>query len=252
MKKLTILFMAVFLFTACSTIDPKEDISNAEASIKGFYSAVENFDYETIPTFCTDDFTAFEEGFPFNDLDGFLGILKSMEGVTPNIDLNFVKTEIMGDMAYSIVEFDATFINGKVKTAFKTYENYILKRVNDKWLLHYFHSTHLADPKDKNYTSIHLMNVPKELPLNALENALEKYNEAISTIGYADCGYKVLPVVPDSNDDYNYVMTGTWKNKETYDIIHEHEAYKNVSKEVPESIKDYFKNQVYLKVSTME
>ncbi len=252
MKKLVTLFGIAALLTACSTIDTQKDISNAEASIKGFYSAVEDFNYDAIPTFCTADFSAFEEGFPFKDLNGFLGILKSMEGVTPDISLDFVKTEIMGDMAYSIVEFDATFTNGKVKTTFRTYENYILKKVKGKWLLHYFHSTHLPDPNDRGYSSIHIMNIPKELPVNVFTETLEKYNEAISSIGYADCGYVVLQVIPGSNDDYNYFVKGTWKNKDTYDIIHEHEAFKNVSGEIPESINEYFKDQVYLKVSVIE
>ena len=249
MKKVNFILGVFLLFAACTTTDLKQDALDAEAAIKGFYAAVEEFDYEAMATFCTSDFSAYEEGFPFSDLEGFVGILKSFEGAEGNVNMNFVKTEIMGDMAFSVVEFDALWTIGAVKMAFKTYENYILKKVDGKWLMHYFHSTHLPDPNDKGYTSVHLMKIPEELPVKVLEDALGKYNEAIASIGYGDCGYKMLKVDPGSNDDYNYVMKGKWKNKEIYDIIHEHESFKNVSNETPETLKDYFKDQVYLKVS---
>lgn len=251
MKKVTILLLCVALIVACAKIDVKQEAANAEEAIRGFYSAVEKFDYEALPTFCTEGFTIFEEGFPFNNVEGFISVLKSMEGVTPKIKLNFVKTEILGNVAHSVVEFDGTFTNGKVVICFKTYENYILKKVDNKWLLHYFHSTHLPDPKDKDYSSIHLMKISEELPLNVLEDAIGKFNEAISIIGYTDCGYKLLPIVSE-HGEYNYFMEGTWKNKETYDIIHEHEVFKSVSNEIPESINEYLKDQIYVKVAMSE
>ncbi|MBK3516120.1 nuclear transport factor 2 family protein [Carboxylicivirga marina] len=252
MKKLIILLGIASVITACTTIDQQQDIQNAEASIKGFYTAVVDFNYDELPEFCTDEFSAFEEGFDFGTIDGYINTLKSMEGMAIDIDLNFVKTEIVGDIAHSIVEFDASFTKGAVMIAFQTYENYILKRVNNKWLLHYCHSTHLADPDDKAYSSIHLMKISEELPLSGLEEVVGKFNEAIASIGYMDCGYKIMPVVPGSNEHYNYVMKGNWKNQETYDVIHEHESYTNVHKALPESLNGYFKDQIYVKAHNKE
>ncbi len=248
MKKIMLSIFIVALFTACQTSDPEAEKANVEAAITGFYDAVETFDFEAIPTFCTEDFGAYEEGFTYSDIKGFVAALKAFEGATGDIKLDFVKTEVSGDMAFSIVKFDAQFFKAPAKIHYITYENYILKKVNGNWLIHYFHSTHLPDPADTNYSTIHLLKAPKDASLRAFENYRDKMNAAIASLGYTDCGYKLLKVIPDSNNNYNYVILANWKNKETYDIIHESDAYKNASANPDESVVELLKNQIYVQV----
>ena len=252
MKNLVLLLALTALLYACQTTDPSEEKANVEAAITGFYDAVETFDYEAIPTFCTEDFGAYEEGYTYTDIKSFVETLKTMEGATGNIKLDFVKTEVSGDMAFSIVKFDAQFIKAPAKIHFITYENYILKKVNGNWLIHYFHSTHLPDPADTGYSSIHLFNVPQGQSISGLEDYLKKVNEAIASLGYADCGYKVLTVNPESNENYNYAVLGKWKNQETYKIIHESAAYKKASAQVDESVEKILQNQIYVQAEETE
>lgn len=249
MKKLFFFIGVLTFFVGCNQPNVDQEKSNAEAAIKGFYSAVEKFDYKAIPTFCTSDFRAFEEGYSYSNINGFVDLLKSFDGATGKINLNFVNTEVMGDMAFSIVEFDASFTKDPVKFSFKTYENYILKKVDNKWLIHYFHSTHLPDVNDKNLTSIHLLKIPENLPISKVEESLVKINTAITTIGYPDCGYKVLTVVSGKESKFNYVMLGNWKNQEVYDIIHDSELFKKVIEETSKELTDIFKDQIYVRAS---
>lgn len=249
MKKIIILFGVLTFFGCCSQPNVEQEKSNAEAAIKGFYSAVEKFDYQTIPTFCTSDFTAFEEGYTYSNINGFVDLLKSFDGATGKINLNFVKTEIMGNMAFSVVEFDASFTKDPVKFSFQTYENYILKKVDNKWLIHYFHSTHLPDVNDKNLTSIHLLRIPENMPVSKVEETIAKINTAIASIGYSDCGYKMLTVVSGKESKFNYVIQGNWKNQEVYQIIHDSEEFKKVIEEMSKDLTDIFKDQIYVRAS---
>ena len=246
MKNFVLLIALTALLSACQTTDPSEEKANVEAAITGFYDAVEAFDYEAIPTFCTEDFGAYEEGFTYSDIKGFVAAVKSMEGATGDIKLDFVKTEVSGNMAFSIVKFDARFVKAPAKIHYITYENYILKKVNGNWLIHYFHSTHLPDPADTGYSTIHLFKVPQGQSISALTDYLNRMNEAIVSLGYADCGYKVLTVNQESNENYNYAILGKWKNQETYKIIHESAAYKKASAKVDDSFEKILQNQIYV------
>ena len=240
------------LLVSCNQPNVEQEKSNAEAAINGFYSAAEKFDYQAIQTYCTSDFTAFEDGYTYANINEFIDLLKSFEGATFDIKMNFVNTEVIGNMAFSVVEFDASFTKDPVKISFKTYENYILKKIDNKWLIHYFQSTHLPDPDDKNFASIHFLQVSDRLSISNLEQELDKFNQTIMSMGYADCGYKILKVIPESNDKYNYVLYGDWKNQETYDIIHESEAFKKIQENMPDELNSFFNGQVYLKVSLDE
>ena len=247
MKKLFIVLGFLVVFVSCKLSNPEEEKKNVEAAITGFYDAVQQFNYEAVPSFVTSDFGAYEEGYTYADIDEFVNVLRSFEGAKTNMKLDFVKTEVSGDMAFSIVTFDITVTMDPALLHFQTYEDYILKKVNDNWLIQYFHSTHLPDPNDKNLSSIHFLKVPENLSVADLQEYLNKVNGAIASLGYTDCGYNVLTVVPENNDGYNYVVVGKWKNEETYKIIHESDAYKKVTESLGESTMKFFKGQIYVK-----
>lgn len=247
MKKLIILLGFLVVFVSCKQSNPEVEKKNVEAAITGFYDAVQQFNYKAIPTFVTSDFGAYEEGYTYSDIDGFVNTLKSFEASKVDMKLDFVKTEVSGNMAFSIVTFDISLTKDPVLLHFKTYEDYILKKVNGNWLIQYFHSTHLPDPNDKNLSSIHFLKVPEDLSVSDLENYLNKVNDAIASLGYTDCGYKVLTVVPESKDVYNYVVEGKWKNQETYQIIHESDAYKKATENMNDDLKEFFKGQIYVR-----
>ena len=110
MRNLLLFACLLFILSACAKPDPKAEEVNAEAAIKRFYTAIENFDYEAMRTVCTKDFHAIEDGYVFNNLNEWLASIKSFEGSKGQIKIDFPQTEVSGDVALSIVKFDAANI----------------------------------------------------------------------------------------------------------------------------------------------
>jgi len=73
--------------------------------------------------------------------------VKSFELNSVKIKMDFVKTDATEEMAYSIVKFDAQFKGAKVEMNLKTFESYVIKKINGKWLISFYHSSYLKDPQ---------------------------------------------------------------------------------------------------------
>ena len=63
-----------------------------------------------------------------------------------------------------------------------------------------------------------------------LLSSLERANRAIDSIGYPNAGYKLWIVQSDTNKDVRFMIEGYWPDQEIYDLIHNHELYKNAEK----------------------
>ena len=251
MKNLFLLLGLLAMLMACQTVDPTQEKAAVEASLNDFFNAMEEFNYDAMRNLCTADFSVYETGFDHTDLDGLIASVKSMEGANLNITLDIDKTEVVGDMALVLLQFNAVIENSGATMNIDANENYVLKRVNGKWLIHYCHSTHLPDKSDKNLASLHLLKVADDESIDVLVDAMNKFNQAIAEMGFWECGYTVMQIVPDSNDEYNYFIKGNWKNKETYDAIHEREEWKSVSDNFPEEVAKLLDDQLYLKVTDL-
>ena len=248
MRNLLLFASLLFIITGCTKPDPEAEKANAEAAVKEFYVAIENFDYEAMRTVCTEDFHAVEDGYVFNTLDEWLSGFKSFEGSKGQIKIDFPQTEVSGDVALSIVKFDVVWTKGPVQLFFKGIESYFLKKVNGKWLIDFYHSTYLPDEHDKKFTSIHFLKIPDNLPISDLSEGILKVNSSIASIGYPDCGYTLLKVMPDKDSKFNWVLEGNWMNPDVYKTIHENEEFKKVHDPASEMFSPYFKDQIYLKV----
>jgi ketosteroid isomerase-like protein len=248
MRNILLLASLLFIIAGCAKPDPEAEKANAEAAVKGFYAAIENFDYEAMRTVCTEDFHAIEDGYVFNDLDEWMAGFKSFEGSKGKIKIDFPQTEVSGDAALSIVKFDAAWTKGPVQLFFKGVESYFLKKVKGKWLIDFYHSTYLPDDQDKKFTSIHFLKIPENLPISDLSEGILKVNAAIASIGYPDCGYTLLKVIPDKDSKFNWVLEGNWMSPDVYKIIHENEEVNKVHEPASKMFSPYFKDQIYLKV----
>jgi len=247
MRNLLFFTCLLFIISGCAKPDPQVEKANAEAAVKGFYAGIENFDYEAMRTFCTEDFHAIEDGYVFNNLDEWLAGFKSFEGSKGQIKIDFPQTEVSGDVALSIVKFDAVWTKDPVQLFFKGIESYFLKKVNGKWLIDFYHSTYLPDEHDKKYTSIHFLKIPDNLPISALDEFIQNVNNKIATLGYPGCGYKLLKVIPEKDSKFNWVMEGNWKNPDVYKIIHENKELNDFYQQNTTVLKSYFNDQIYLK-----
>ena len=146
MKKLVAIATMLLLATGCTQPDPATEKNAVEGAIKGFYAAAQKNDVAALKSFCTPDFAGFEDGQAF-DFDGFMAMFQTVEPGTFKPVLDFVRTDCGRDLSHSIVKFDATLVMNKKPLHLKTYENYILKKIDGKWLICAYHSTHLNGPK---------------------------------------------------------------------------------------------------------
>jgi hypothetical protein len=247
MKNLLLLTSFLFILFGCAKSDPEAEKANAKAAVKGFYDAAVKFDYKAMRTFCTDDFNGIENGHVYKNLDEFLEMAKSLEGSKGQINMDFIQTDIVRDVAFFVIKFDAVWTKEPHQWFFKTIENYILKKVNGKWLIRFWQSTYLADEHNKKYTSIHLMKIPENLPISDMNEIILKVNNKIAAIGYPDCGYQLLKVIPEKDSKFTWVLEGTWKNPDVYKIIHESKEVNEIYQQNIKVLKSYFKDQIYLK-----
>lgn len=248
MKNLFLILGLLVILTACQTVDSEQEKAAVENTLNDFFNAMEDFNYDAMRALTTADFSVYETGFDHSDLDGLIASVKSMEGANIKVTLEIDKTEVVGNMALVLLHFNAAIENGDVTINMDANENYVLKKENGKWLLHCGHSTHLPDPADKNLASLHLLKVADDMSIDALVDAMDKFNQVITEMGFWECGYTVMQVVPGSNDEYNYFIKGNWKNQKIYDAIHESEAWESVSDNFPEEASKLLDGQVYLKV----
>ena len=90
------------------------------------------------------------------------------------------------------------------------------------------------------------------MPISKVEEILGKMNNAISSLGYMDCGYKVLTILPEKESKFNYVILANWKNQETYKIIHESDLFNKAIEGSTKDLTDMFKDEIYVKASFPE
>jgi len=72
--------------------------------------------------------------------------------------------------------------------------------------------------------------------------SIERMNRAIDSIGYPDAGYKLWIVQSDTSGDYRFMLEGYWPDQEIYDVIHNHELYKNANKGLEQEDEKLWKN----------
>jgi len=84
-----------------------------------------------------------------------------------------------------------------------------------------------------------------------LLKSLEKINAVIDTIGYPNAGYKLWLLNSADSVDFKFMLEGYWPNQETYDLIHNHELYKN-EMEKEKSVLEGLKNIGYYKFTKVK
>jgi hypothetical protein len=232
----------------CTKKAPEAEKTNVEATVKGFYSALEKLDYDAMRSYLTPEFTFFEDGTEYPNIDEFISFLKkNMDGGSAQINMVIVRTEVSREMANSIIKFDGHFKGPQVQFDVKSYENYVLKKINGKWLIDFFQSYHFPIENNKNYSSVHLINIPSDQTISSLNDAITAINQVIAKIGYPNCGYSVMNVIAEKDVKYNYVLSGKWVNEEIYNTIHNNPEYKKAIEDNRQTLVSFLSNQVYLK-----
>lgn len=161
MKNYILLLFIILITYGFAPEDSNGDKAKAEASIKGFYTALEKQDLTALKAFCTPGFHAIENGQMISSLNEFIEKANALFANSPKFNLKFVKTDLSTDMGMSIVRLDASLTKNNYPIHLKAIENYLLKKVEGKWLIDFFQSTHLSDARKLekgNIMGIHLLN----------------------------------------------------------------------------------------------
>ena len=161
MKESLLLVALVLISYGFAPQDSEADKVNAEASIKEFYTTLARHDFEALKAICTPGFHAIEDGQEMNSLKEFTEKAKTFLVYSTKFDLEFVETDLGTDMAMSIVKLDATLTRDNYQSTIQIVENYLLKKIDGKWLIDFFHSTRLSNARRLEKGSImgiHLLN----------------------------------------------------------------------------------------------
>ncbi|WP_282016429.1 nuclear transport factor 2 family protein [Marinifilum flexuosum] len=248
MKNYFYIISVLLLLSACVSVDKQENDKEPEKAIIGFYDAMKVFNYESARTFCTEDFYAIENAKTFNNLDEFIELVKTFEGAKIDIDIQVEKADVKQKTAVLVVKFDAIVAMNEKKMNMQSIETYHMVKQKQKWLIGSFHSTYVKKEDPVHYKSMHLLKVSDKLSVSVLDEPIKQINEAIGEIGFPECGYVIYSTTNEHEIDYTHVFEGKWLSKANYDLIHEHEKYKEVTEKHKSKFKDLFTGQVYFKV----
>lgn len=164
MKNFLLLVLMVLLLLGCTRKPTEADKAAAEDAVKGFYAAIEKQDFDQMKTYCAPDFNGFEEGF-VQSSDDFAQMLKSAGFTSIQIHLDFVRTDVSGDLGHCVVKFDVRFNSANARLHAKTFENYLLKKIDGKWLISFYQSAHLNGPGKLQMGSIVGLHVMSDIEL---------------------------------------------------------------------------------------
>ena len=112
----------------------------------------------------------------------------------------------------------------------------------------------ISSADDISLYSMTFFNMPGTLTPDSLKKVLNKTNKAIDGLGYIANGYELLKTVKSENDtvyNYSYMIRGSWADQETYDKIHEAEAYQKAGgpKELWDAV---MTNSIYYRMEVVE
>jgi hypothetical protein len=208
MKNYLLLVALMVLSFGCTRQDPEADKAGAEAAVKGFYAAFEKFDYPSMRTFCTSDFHAIEGETAFNNMDEFIAMAKTFEGSSMQVQMDFIKADVVKDMAVVLFKFDVTMKKDKNEMNMKGYESHMLKKIDGKWLIGFYQCTYLnSAPRIEkgNLLGMHIFEKMKLQPGVTMEQAEDFFIN------------KYIPAVNKGNKDFQMFtvksLRGDYKDK---------------------------------------
>jgi hypothetical protein len=149
-NSITYFVVLLLLFTNCTTtekdavkIDQEAEKAKAIATVEGYFKSLPAFDYEAVKKYTTADYTVFENGKLYNNVEEFIEYLKTFEGTNLENSFKVKKTFMDKNSALVVLEFNAIVTpENEEKMEINGFENYYLVKKNDKWLIQFCHSTY--------------------------------------------------------------------------------------------------------------
>ena len=160
MKKLIMILPLVFLLCFAFSCQQAEEVAeepvvdvaaekqNVEEALRNFYDAASTHNFQGIRDACTDDFIIFESGQVMN-VEDFINFLTSFEGATMTYNLEDVKIDVEGSVAWLTLRSKANVTMGEQEMNYEWLESAVLKKQEGIWKIAFYHSTTVEPPEEK-------------------------------------------------------------------------------------------------------
>lgn len=142
---LTILISTIIGITtiqAQSALNSNTETEAVEATLKSFFSALSDFDYQEMRDLTSDDFTLIENG-PVWSLDDLIASAKQGEenGASLSYEFADIATTVNGSTAWMTYKNHGVMAMGDEKTEFNWTESAVLQKMENGWKIVLLHST---------------------------------------------------------------------------------------------------------------
>ena len=161
MKKLIMILPLVFLLCFAFSCQQAEEVAeepvvdvaaekqNVEEALRNFYDAASTHNFQGIRDACTDDFIIFESGQVMN-VEDFINFLTSFEGATMTYNLEDVKIDVEGSVAWLTLRSKANVTMGEQEMNYEWLESAVLKKQEGIWKIAFYHSTIVEPSEEKS------------------------------------------------------------------------------------------------------
>lgn len=143
-----LLTVLVFTIIAATTIQAQDTIASnletkaVETTLKSFFDALANFDYQEMRDLTSADFTLIENG-PVWSLDDLIARAKQGEknGASLSYEFSNMKTTVKGSSAWMTYSNNGVMTMGEKETEYHWTECAVFQKMKDGWRIVLLHST---------------------------------------------------------------------------------------------------------------
>ena len=242
----------VVLVLACMGCQPsesavsQEDLDTAEAEVasvlQAFWADWAAADFQEGMAYYSDDphMAFITDGFAWESKAAVDDAYRSFFGSLQSQEVNLTSTDIHALTPHVVqviqtARYTQTSRSGDVSPERRFAASFVWVREGGEWKVMAFHQSEPGTPT-AGIKTVHLLNTPSPADEAAYTEAVAELNRAIREAGYPGNGYTMWTVSDSQDPDattvgYGLLLEGIWTDQETYDAIHELEAYESFDQE---------------------
>jgi hypothetical protein len=183
--------------------------------------------------FVTDGFAWDSKAAAEDAYRSFFGSLQSQEVEVIRTDIHALTPDVVH--VTQMARYTQTDLSGEVSPLRRFAATFVWVKEGGEWKVMAFHQSEPSPPR-AGIKTVHLLNTPSPADEAAYTEAVAELNRAIREAGYPGNGYTMWTVSDSQDPDattvgYGLLLEGIWTDQDTYDAIHELEAYESFDQE---------------------
>lgn len=143
MKLLNFMLLTLVLMIGCRAedTDRQADVKNVETTLHSFYESIESFDYQSLRSITSDDYTLIEDG-PVWTVDSLVNRMEQLEGEAElSYELSDIETTVEGGTAWMKYQNNGVITRGGHEEHFNWTESAVFRKSEEGWKMTLLHST---------------------------------------------------------------------------------------------------------------